>query len=211
MIYQTTAYGQSGHEWIIAALRARNIAPAYEEGLDVTVRDMTAVLAKARAAGADSLLLHLHTGSSALLLRTAAAMGLGLPVVAGSGISQPSGAALLEPGELAGVCAETGASPVSAADPGMAAFLAEYRAAFNSDPDAFAVGQYDGVMMVLDAVRRGAGSPDAVARALATGEYQGLAMRYKSDGTGNMAHSAAIICYDRGTRVPSVVARYDSP
>ena len=43
---------------------------------------------------------------------------------------------------------------------------------------------------------------------LATGSYEGLAMTYKSDGTGNMAHDAVIVCYDGSSRVPKIVKRY---
>ena len=35
-------------------------------------------------------------------------------------------------------------------------------------------------------------------------------MTYKSDGTGNMAHSAVIMCYDGTSRVPRIVKRYDN-
>jgi branched-chain amino acid transport system substrate-binding protein len=35
-------------------------------------------------------------------------------------------------------------------------------------------------------------------------------MTYKSDGFGNMAHSAEIVCYDGKTRIPKVVKRYDN-
>jgi len=31
---------------------------------------------------------------------------------------------------------------------------------------------------------------------------------YKSDGNGNMAHEAEIICYDGTSRVPALAARY---
>jgi branched-chain amino acid transport system substrate-binding protein len=170
---------------------------------------MAPTLAKARAAGADLLLLQLHAGPTALLLKAAASMGLGLPVVSGSAISQPSTAALLEPREMAHVCAETAAAPVAADTPGMRRFLDEYRHAFGGDPDAYAVAQYDGTMMVLQALAQGAKDAADVTRALATGDYQGLAMRYRSDGRGDMAHTVAIVCYDGASRVPTVVRHYD--
>ena len=113
LITQTTAYGQSGRDEILRLLRERGVAPAYEDALDVSVRDMTPVLVKARAAGADSLLLHLHGGPTALLVKAATGMNARLPIIAGSGLSQPSTLALLEPAELTGACAETGSSPVS--------------------------------------------------------------------------------------------------
>jgi branched-chain amino acid transport system substrate-binding protein len=36
-------------------------------------------------------------------------------------------------------------------------------------------------------------------------------MTYKSDGSGNMAHSAVIVCFDGTSRVPKVVKHYDFP
>jgi branched-chain amino acid transport system substrate-binding protein len=209
IIAQTTAYGQSGQAEIVKALAAAGITPVYQDALDVSVKDMQPVLAKARAAGADSLLLQLHAGPTALLLKAAAAMNLGLPIVAGSGLAQPATVALLEPAEIKGVCAETGSSPVSAETAAMKGFLGRYRAAFNTDPDGFALGQYDATMMVLDAVAHGATDAAAVTKALSSESYPGLAMTYKSDGSGNMAHSAIIICFDGISRIPTVAKHYD--
>jgi branched-chain amino acid transport system substrate-binding protein len=210
LITQTTAYGQSGREEILRLLKERGIAPVYEDALDVSVRDMTPVLAKVRASGADSLLLHLHGGPTALLLKAASGMGLGLPIIAGSGLSQPSTLALLEPAEIKGACAETAASPVSAETPAMRDFVATYRQAFGAAPDAFALTQDDGTTLALDAIARGASTPEQLRAALDAGSYQGLAMTYKSDGHGNMAHDAVIICFDGTSRTPSVAKHYGS-
>jgi len=210
LIYQTTAYGQSGRRQIIENLKSVGLAPVFDEGLEVQIRDMLPVLSKARAANPDVLFIHLHAGPTALLIRQAYAMGLGLPIVAGSAMHQPPTAELLEPGELAGVCAESNASPVSGGSPAMDRFVKQYREEFNSEPDGFALGQYDGVMMVLDAVAKGARSAEDVRRALSTGRYEGLAMTYRSDGSGNMAHSAVIVCFDGKSRVPQIAKRYDN-
>jgi branched-chain amino acid transport system substrate-binding protein len=157
------------------------------------------------------LLLQLHAGPTALLLKAAAAMNLGLPIVAGSGLAQPSTVALLDPAEIKGVCAETGSSPISAETPAMQSFVARYRAAFGADPDGFALGQYDATMMVLQAVAHGAGDAAAVTKALASESYPGLAMTYASDGHGNMAHSAVIVCYDGVSPIPKIARHYDFP
>src|SRR5690242_18210028 len=132
LIYQTTAYGQSGRRQILEILKARGLAPVFDEGLEVQTRDMLPVLSKARAANPDVLFIHLHAGPTALLIRQAYAMGLGLPIVAGSAMHQPPTAELLEPGELAGVCAESNASPVSGGSPAMDRFVKQYREEFNS-------------------------------------------------------------------------------
>ena len=137
-----------------------------------------------------------------------------MPIVAGSAMHQPATAALLEPAELKGVCAETAASPVSGTTQPMRDFLAAYRAAFGSDPDAFAAAQFDAVHMlghILGELARAKQpiTPAAVQARLANEEWQGVVTTYKSDGKGNMAHHAEIICYDGTGRVPTVAARYD--
>jgi branched-chain amino acid transport system substrate-binding protein len=35
-------------------------------------------------------------------------------------------------------------------------------------------------------------------------------MTYRSDGKGNMAHGAVIVCYDGTSRIPRLVKRYDN-
>ncbi|WP_207460291.1 ABC transporter substrate-binding protein [Azospirillum sp. SYSU D00513] len=210
VIYQTTAYGQSGKAHLDTVLKRLGAEPVFAEGVDPTAKDLLPVLTKALAAGPDVLILHLHSGPTALFLRQAAAQGLTIPVVAGSAMHQPSTAALLEPAELKGVCAETAASPVSGGSPEMEAFTEAYRREFKAEPDAFALGQYDGTRMVLEAVKAGARTPQAVRDALAGGTHKGLAMTYRSDGKGNMAHSAVIVCYDGASRVPKLAKRYDN-
>lgn len=210
LIYQTTAYGQSGHTFILKYLDQLGLKPVFDESLDTSVKDMSPVLGKAKAANPDVLLLHLHGPSTGLVIKQAAAMNLGIPIVAGSAMHQPHTAHLMEPAELKGVCAETSASPVSGGSPALDGFLAAYRKEFNADPDGFALGQYDAVAMVLDAAKKGAKTAADVQKSLATTTYKGLAMTYKSDGKGNMAHSAMIICYDGTSHIPKIAKRYEN-
>jgi branched-chain amino acid transport system substrate-binding protein len=191
-------------------LAALGSPAVFEDALDVAIKDMTPTLTKARQAGADALLLQLHAGPTALVIRQAAEMGLNLPIIAGSAMHQPATAALLEPRELAGVCAESGSSPISGGSPEIAEFTRAYQARFDLLPDAFALGQYDGVAMVLAAIEAGATDPAAIRESLATTPYRGLAMTYASDGTGNMAHDAVIICYNGRDRLPEIVQRYSA-
>jgi branched-chain amino acid transport system substrate-binding protein len=210
MIVQTTPYGQSGRPLLEANFTKLGATVVFDEAIDVTVKDMLPLLSKVRQANPDVLVLHLHAPSTALVIKQAAAMNLNLPIVAGSAMHQPVTAALLEPAELKDVCAESGSSPISGGTPEIDMFLAQYRNEYGSEPDAFALGQYDGTMMVLDAVANGARTGEAVATALATASYKGVAMTYRSDGHGNMAHSAVILCYDGKTRLPKIVKRYDN-
>jgi len=209
ILYQTTAYGQSGRGHLEVTFQSLGAAPVYQEGLDVSVKDMTPALTKAMTANPDVLVLHMHSGSTALLIRQARAQGIDLPVVAGSAMHQPTTAALLEPPELAGVCAETGSSPISGGSPEMERFTADYRARFGGEPDAFALAQYDATRMLLVARHAGPTGGAPLRDWLASHEFKGLAMTYKSDGKGNMAHDAVIVCYDGKSRIPQVVKRYE--
>lgn len=210
LIYQTTAYGQGGRAQIVEQLKKAGLAPVMEEGLEVSIKDFSAVLGKVQAAQPDVVMIHLHGGPSALFLKQFAAANIAVPVVAGSAVSQPLTVALLDPRELKNVCAETNASPVAAGNtPAMAQFLAQYKQEFKTDPDGFAVAQYDAVSMMIDAAAHGAKTAEDMKNALASKSYEGLAMNYKSDGKGNMAHSSVMICYDGTSRTPNIAKRYD--
>lgn len=209
ILYQTTAYGQSGRAHLEETFKSLGVKPVYEEGLDVSVKDMTPALTKAMATNPDVLVLHMHSGSTALLVRQARAQGIDLPIVAGSAMHQPTTAALLKPAELKNVCAESGSSPISGGSAAMERFVADYRNQFDSEPDAFALAQYDATRMMLAAMMDGALAPGAMRDWLASHAFDGLAMAYRSDGKGNMAHDAVIVCYDGKSRIPHIAKRYE--
>jgi branched-chain amino acid transport system substrate-binding protein len=208
LLYQTTAYGQSGRDELGREFLRLGAPLVYEEGLAPTVKDVLPALTKAVASGADVLILQLHAPSTALAIGQARSANIALPIVAGSAMHQPATAALLSPQELAGVCAETASSPISGGSPAMQRFTENYRREFGSDPDAFAVAQYDATMMLIAALLSGAKDGESVRAYLATHPYDGLAMAYHADAAGNMAHDAQIVCFDGKSRVPSIVERY---
>jgi branched-chain amino acid transport system substrate-binding protein len=217
VIYQSTAYGQSGREQLAKTLNDLKTPAVLEESVAPTVNDLTPALLRAKAANADVLVLHLHAPSTVLAVRQARQVLPGVPIVAGSAMHQPATAALLEPAELKGVCAETASSPLSAGSRPMADFLRDYRAAYNNaEPDAFAAAQYDAVFMlrhVVTKLRAGSRpvSAASVRELLSTEDYRGVGATYRSDGKGNMAHEAEIVCYDGLSRVPVLSSRYSFP
>ncbi|WP_158264454.1 ABC transporter substrate-binding protein [Nitratireductor sp. StC3] len=209
LLYQTNAYGQSGREVLQGALKNMGAPLVFEEGLEVSLKDMLPVLIKVRDSGADILITRVHGGPTALILKQARAMGLNIPIIASSTMAQQSTAALVEPSELQNVCAEATPAPLYDDREPIQKFRADYLNEFDQEPDAYALAQYDGVMMVLDAMKNGAQDAEAIRKALAGNTYQGLAGEYKSDGTGNMVNSGLIICYDGASRTPRQVKVYD--
>ena len=216
VIYQSTAYGQSGREALAKTFADLKTPPVLEESIAPTVNDLSPAILRAKNANADVIVLHLHAASTVLAVRQARQLLPDVPIVAGSAMHQPATAALLEPAELKDVCAETAASPVSATSGPMKAFLDAYRAAYRSEPDAFAAAQFDAVGMlgkvIADLRKTGQPvTPNAVRDRLASDSYVGVVTTYKSDGKGNMAHEAEIVCYDGASRVPKLAQRYEIP
>jgi branched-chain amino acid transport system substrate-binding protein len=211
LVFQNTAYGQSGEAQLARWIERLGAAIVYRNSVPVTTKEFGGVIAQVRDSGADVVLLQLHSASSALFVGQAARAGLGLPIVAGSALHQPSTAALLEPAELKGVCAETASAPAADDRPAVREFALRYRARFKSEPDAFALAAYDGATAALSVSRLGRASGIEVRSKLATETFSGLAMSYRSDGTGNMAHDAIIVCYDGASRTPRIAKRYSRP
>lgn len=210
LLYQTTAYGQSGAEHLRRIMKEFNTPLVFEEAINISVKDMLPALTRLQQTKPDLILLHLHAGSTALVIRQARNQNISLPILAGSAMHQPTTAALLEPKQLAGVCAESASSPISETQSPVEDFTVEYRQRFGSAPDAFALAQYDGAMMLIAARNSGARTARDVRDWLARNSYDGLAMTYKSDGKGNMAHDAVIVCYDGKSAVPTVKRRYEN-
>lgn len=207
LITQTTAYGQSGRRHLGAALPALGATLVADETIAPTLRDFTGLVERLKGTQPDGYVLHLHAQSSALLIRALRGAGITAPIIAGSALHQPATAALLDPGELAGVCAESGSAPAATGNsrPALAAFAAAYRARFQVEPDAFAAAQYDATRIVLALIGAGQRSPAALTAALRDTGFNGAAMAYRDDGTGDLAHDAVILCYDGHSRVPEIV------
>lgn len=218
ILYQTTAYGQSGLGYLQQYFQAKNIAVLEAVAIDPNTRDLTPILLRLMEKHPDSFIVQLHAASNALLIQQARQMGIGLPIIAGSAMHQPSTAALLSPKELSNVCAETGTAPLADQRPDVQAFVTAYQKRFNRQPDAFALAQYDALQMLMQALAATATAPQKhpivmvrqqIQHFLTTTPFQGVGMRYVADAQGNMAHSGLIICYDGNSRLPVVAKRYE--
>jgi branched-chain amino acid transport system substrate-binding protein len=212
LLYQNTAYGQSGRAELARRFAGLGAELVYEASVTLGTREMAPLLQAIRAAGADAVVLQLHSGSTALFVQQAARARLGLPIVAGSAMHQPSTAALIEPEDLAGVCAETAAAPAAENERSAARdFARAYRARFAAEADAFALATYDAARFVLAAHADGAGTAPTMRERLAAARFEGAAGPYRAALGGDLAHGAVIVCYDGRSRTPRLVKRYDAP
>jgi branched-chain amino acid transport system substrate-binding protein len=204
ILYNTTGYGQSGFKWMSDYLAKAGGEVVFSEGIDLNTKDISATLAKMQAAKPEVILVQMHSASMAMVVKQVAAAGIKMPLVGNTT------AALLEPAELKGVCAESASWLEKGKNAATDRFVGDYLAKHGTMPDAYAIQQYDGTMMALAAVKSGASTPAEVQKYLSAQSYLGIAMEYKSDGKGNLAHSAVIVCYDGSSRLPKLVKRYDN-
>jgi branched-chain amino acid transport system substrate-binding protein len=143
-----------------------------------------------------------------LLIKQARSAGIDLPIVTSSSLVEPTVTALFEPAELGDVCAETPSAPEARNTPKIKEWADAYVERYGIEPDGLALGQYDGVMMAMKVVADGASTPAEVIEALQGTTYEGVAMTYKSNGKGDMAHDADIVCWDGTSRIPKIAAHY---
>jgi branched-chain amino acid transport system substrate-binding protein len=208
LIGDTTAYGQGGFNLLRDYLTKMGIPPVFADSVAPDIKDVTSVLTKIKDSGADVIVVHTVGRPMALFVKQARAAGVTLPIVTGSSLVEPHVTALFEPSELNNTCAETPSAPESRATPEMKAWADAYKSRFGLEPDGLALGQYDAVMMVMSLIAKGAKTPAEVGKALNETTYKGVAMTYKSNGKGDMAHDADIVCWDGSSRIPKIVTHF---
>jgi branched-chain amino acid transport system substrate-binding protein len=212
LISDTTAYGQGGFALLKEDFTKLGVKPVYEDSsIAPDTKDMSPLLSKVKASGADVIVVHSVAAPMALIVKQAKAAGITLPIINSSSIVEPTATALFEPAELNGVCAETPSAPETRATPKIKEWADSYKTRFGLEPDGLALGQYDGVMMALTLIAKGAKTPEDLRAALQKETYEGVAMTYKSNGKGDLSHDAEIVCWDGTSRIPKVVAHYAGP
>lgn len=210
ILYNTTGYGQSGFKFMSEYLTKAGGEVVFSEGIELSAKDISATLAKVQAAKPDVILVQMHSASMAMVVKQLAAAGVKIPTVGNTTVAMPATASLLQPSDLKGVCGESASWVEKGVNPATDRFVGEYVSKYGAMPDAYAIQQYDGLMMALTAVKSGAKTPADVQKYLSTQGYQGVGMSYKSDGKGNLAHSAVIVCYDGTSLSPKLVKRYEN-
>jgi branched-chain amino acid transport system substrate-binding protein len=210
ILYNTTGYGQSGFKYMSEYLNKSGGEVVFSEGIDLSTKEISATLAKLQAANPEVILVQMHSASMALVIKQIAAAGIKVPVIGNTTAAMPATVSLLQPSDLKGVCAESASWLEKGKNAATDRLLDDYVSKYGAMPDAYAIQQYDGLMMALAAVENGARTPEDVRKYLSSNEYQGVAMSYKSDGKGNLAHSVVIICYDGVSFTPKLVKRYDN-
>lgn len=196
-------YGSSGRDEIVKTLKEINVKPVAVESHQPTDKDFTAQLQAFKSAGAEIILLQTFEAPSALILKQARQLNLGIPFGLGVTSVGASALKLVEPRDIEGFYAETGVvDPPFSTNAAVRAWAAEVEKRFGIVPDYTAQIDYDAMKMLIKAIELHGPEREAIVKGLHTMKYHGLDTEYRSDAKGNMNHEASIIQLRDKKQVP---------
>ncbi len=163
-----------------------------EQSYSTGDRDFRAQLTSIKAAAPDAIFVPGYYGEVALIARQARQLGIKVPLLGGDGWN---GSSLLP---VAGKALDgsffSGHCSMENPDPTLQAFVKKYREKYNTDPDDMAALGYDGLHILVDAIKRAGNTEAAAIRdALAqTKDFAGVTGKITIDEHRN-AKKAAVI------------------
>lgn len=147
------AFTESGYEAFADALEENDVEVVETLTFSKGDTDFHALLDKVKGTDADAIVVSGLLEAAIPLVTQAREIGIDLPIVGGNGFNSP---ALLEGAGDAAESVIVGAAWNSASDNQQnVAFLEDYEAAYDGQPDQFAAQSYAGMQVIDEAVRAG--------------------------------------------------------
>jgi branched-chain amino acid transport system substrate-binding protein len=152
------AFTQAGFDVFKQALQAEGIQIASEQTFAKGDKDFSPQLTVIKGTNPDALFVSALADEASGIVVQARRLGLDKPIVGGNGFNSP---ALMKNAEAAAEGVVVGAAWNSAStNPLSQAFIKNYRAKYNSDPDQFAAQAYAGVNIVAEGLRQASSTSD---------------------------------------------------
>jgi branched-chain amino acid transport system substrate-binding protein len=156
-------------------------------------QDFSAQLTSIRSLNPDVIFAPGNYTESALVIRQAREMGIGVPIIGGDTWETPE---FIDVGRerVEGAVFSTFFASEYAASPAAETFLKEYRSRYNKEPAAVTALGYDGYLVALDAIKRaGSIDPQKIRDAIAvTKGFVGAAGTVTLDANGDATKGAFI-------------------
>jgi branched-chain amino acid transport system substrate-binding protein len=155
------AFTESGYKVMGEALKAEGVEVIETITFSKADTDFRALLAKAKAANPDALVVSALIEAAIPLVTQAREVGITAPIMGGNGFNNPK---LMKDAGQAAEGVVVGAAWNSASENELnTAFLKAYEAKFSAQPDQFAAQAYTGLMLIDQAIRSGcSGERDAI-------------------------------------------------
>ncbi|NLT58261.1 MAG: ABC transporter substrate-binding protein [Clostridiales bacterium] len=195
---------------------ARNFVATFVEGGGTVVaqegyvKDETnfnAVLTRLKGLDFDVIFIPGYYNEAGLIIKQARALGIDVPVLGADGFDSPDLLSLAGAEALNDIYFSNHYSSLSE-DPVVTKFIADFKARYNREPDAFNALGYDLGMFVADALGRAAeATGEALKVALEeTDGFAGVTGRFSVDAQHNPVKALVVIGLENGVQVSSVNA-----
>lgn len=160
-LYVNNAYGEDGAKAIREAAEEAGIEIVYEDTFEDTDTDMTAQITKVRTSGAEAVLVTAIPPAAAVFTNQAAELGLSVPLVHNHGVAMQAFVDLAGEENSEGIVfpmsklvAYSALPDDDPQKPVLTQFVADYEASAKASPSAFAGHAWDGISIVLNALRQ---------------------------------------------------------
>jgi branched-chain amino acid transport system substrate-binding protein len=203
VIDDRSAYGQGVAEQFVKEAKANGINIVDQQFTTSSATDFLGILTSIKSKNPDVIFFGGYASQGAPMAKQMKARGLRAKLLGGDGICSA------DMGKVAGdaasivYCAQGGTSLEKT--PAGREFLKEYKAAYNTDTQVYAVSYYDGVKLLADAMVKAGTTTDKakLAAQLAKTDYKGVAGTYTFDADGDLKGApTTVYIFKNGLPVP---------
>jgi branched-chain amino acid transport system substrate-binding protein len=166
VLHLNTDWGRTTKDLFVKAAEADGAKVVAAEGYLPEEKDFRSTLVRVRDANPDALVLISYYADGALITQQVRTTGLTQPIVASGSVYSPRFLELA--GDTAnGVFTNTNFYP-SDPRPEVQNFVTSFKAKYNEEPDSFAAGAYDTIVLVGAVIKQGSADRKAIHDTLAT-------------------------------------------
>jgi branched-chain amino acid transport system substrate-binding protein len=193
------AFTESGYEAFSGALEDEGVEIAETITFSKADTDFRALLTQAKESEPDALIVSALIEAAIPLVTQARELGIDVPIIGGNGFNNPR--LMADAGQAAEGVVVGAAWNSSSDNPENQAFLEDFEAKYDAQPDQFAAQAYTGLMLVDHAVRAGC-SADREALKEALGELEDIPTvlgEFSIDENRDAVHPAVVQVVEGGT------------
>ncbi len=194
-------FSVSGYKTFAAELKKNNVEILETVTYQTKDTDFNAQLTKIMAKQPEALVVSGLYGEAALILQQARQLGLKVPVIGGNGFNSPQLAAIAKEaaeGAIVGSPWFAGSTAEKAKK-----FVAAYQAKHNKAPDQFAAQAYDGLFLLVEAIKKAGSTDREKVRAALAGirDFEGVTGTFAFDGKRDPVQTPFILIIEKGQYV----------
>jgi len=199
IVHSTDAFGTSGMNFLVQALKAYDITPVLVQGYTNNSQDFTPIVLAIKKSGADVIGSYMtNSPDVGIFAKQLRQLGLSTVWIGSPSVITETARNLAGSG-LYGVYGVADFTP-SATNPQVKAYAEKYKSKYNLEADVYSSWAYDAMQLLAMAINQAKSTnPDAVRKAiLGTCGYKGVEGTYCFDENGDGLRGYNIVHNDQG-------------